>query len=298
MTQTILFANDKGGVQKTGVVVQTAAALARRGLNVLVVDTDPQANATRRLGIERDPTTPIPTVSEAIQTNVEGAGQGAVIACGWVDEQGSPTPESERIDVIPARFDLINRAGEAGGVGAVHRLKKALGGGWTGAYDVVLIDGARGLGHLMQMAMAAADVVVIPCDAGYESVEGAIRVRDFVAAHAEDLANPALTVAGVIVTRKRSTAEAEFQIEGVKERFGNLVWSLRTTRTLPGGVVQELTPDYIPEWTRFAEADAAAVSLSAWNDDRGRTTTALFDQVARNVVERIGQVPGSGVVAL
>lgn len=287
MTQTILFANNKGGVQKTGVVVQTAAALARRGLNVLVVDTDPQANATRRLGIEWDPANPIPSVSEAIQANVEGAGQGAVIGCGWVDEAGNPTPEAELIEVIPARFDLINREGEAGGVGAVRRLKKALGGGWTDRYDAVLIDSRPDLGHLVQMAMAAADVVVIPCDAGYDGVEGAIRVRDFVTAHAEDLSNPALAVAGVVITRKRSTAEADFQIEGVKERFGDLVWSLRTTRTLPGDVVQELTPDFIPEWTRFAEADAAAVSLSAWNDARGRTTVALFDQVARNVVERI-----------
>lgn len=287
MTQTILFANNKGGVQKTGVVVQTAAALARRGLRVLVVDTDPQANATRRLGVEWDPAHPIPSVSEAIAANLEGAGQGAVTRCGWTDEEGRPTPEAELIDVIPARFDLINREGEAGGVGAGRRLKKALGGGWTDVYDAVLIDSRPDLGHLVQMAMAAADYVVIPCDAGYDGVEGAIRVRDFVEAHAEDLANPGLRIGGVIITRKRSTAEADFQVEGVRERFGDLVWSLRTTRTLPGDVVQELTPDFIPEWTRFAEADGAAASLSAWSDARGRTTAAIFDQVARNIVERI-----------
>ncbi len=76
MPVTILFANNKGGVQKTGCTVQTAAGLARQGLNVLVVDMDPQANATRRLGIDWDPANPIPSVSEAIAANAEGAGEG------------------------------------------------------------------------------------------------------------------------------------------------------------------------------------------------------------------------------
>src|SRR5690606_6893673 len=83
MPVTILFANNKGGVQKTGCTVQTAAGLARQGLNVLVVDMDPQANATRRLGIEWDPANPIPSISEAIAANAEGAAEGAVIECGW-----------------------------------------------------------------------------------------------------------------------------------------------------------------------------------------------------------------------
>jgi chromosome partitioning protein len=283
---TILFANNKGGVQKTGVCVQTAAGLARQGLKVLVVDTDPQANATRRLGIEWDPAAPIASISEAIAANTEGAGEGAVVACGWVDAAGNPTKEAELIDVIPARFDLINREGEAGNVGAVRRLKKALT-GWTDDYDVVLIDSRPDLGHLVQMAMAAADVVVIPSDAGFDAVEGAIRVSDFVQAHAEDITNPGLRIGGIIVTRKRSTAEADFQVEGVIERFGDLVWNFRTTKTIPGDVVVDLTPDYIPEWTRFSEADSAAASLSTWTDSRGRESVRIFDQVAQNVIDRL-----------
>lgn len=285
MAVTVLFANNKGGVGKTGCTVQTAAALARAGRNVLVVDFDPQGNATRRLGIEWDPAAPIASISEAVAANVEGAGEGAVIACGWKKPDGSPTPEAERIDVIPARFDLINRENEAGAVGAVRRLKKALA-GWTDDYDVVLIDSRPDLGHLVQMAMAASDHVIIPSDPGYDSIEAAIRVSDFVAQHAEDLVNPALQVSAILVTRRRQTAEAEYQIEGLKERFGELVWDLHTTKTV-GGVELEATPSYIPEWTRFAEADAAAVSLSAWHDDRGRTTVRIFDAVARHVIERM-----------
>ncbi|MBE9924868.1 MULTISPECIES: ParA family protein [Cellulosimicrobium] len=286
MPVTILFANNKGGVQKTGCTVQTAAGLARQGLNVLVVDMDPQANATRRLGIEWDPANPIPSVSEAIAANAEGAGEGAVVECGWKNAAGETTAEAKHIDVIPARFDLINREAEAGTVGAFRRLRKALT-GWTEDYDVVLIDSRPDLGHLVQMSMSAADVVVIPSDTGYDSVEAAIRVSDFVTQHAVDLANPELRVGGVLVTRRRQTAEGDFQIEGLRERFGDLVWDLRTVKIIPGDVEVELTPPYVPEWTRFAEADAAGVSLTAWNDERGRTTVRIFDEVAQRIIDRI-----------
>jgi chromosome partitioning protein len=282
MPTTILFANNKGGVQKTGCTVQTAAGLARRGLNVLVVDTDPQANATRRLGIEWDPANPIASISEAIAANTEGAGEGAVVECGWKGQDGSPTDEARHIDVIPSRFDLINREAEAGTVGAVRRLRKALT-GWTDEYDVVLIDSRPDLGHLVQMAMSASDVVVIPSDCGYDSVEAAIRVSDFVAQHADDLVNPGLRLGAVLVTRRRATAEADFQIEGLRARFGDLVWGLRTVAE--NG--DQLTPTYIPEWTRFNEADAAAVSLTAWNDERGRETVRIFNQVAQLVTDRL-----------
>ncbi|MFB7800432.1 MULTISPECIES: ParA family protein [unclassified Isoptericola] len=283
MTVILTVANNKGGVAKSTTTVQTAAALARAGMRVAVVDSDPQGNATRRLGIEWDPANPIPSLSEAISAGVEGAAAGALIGCGWVDESGNPTREAEQIDVVPARFDLINREAEAGTVGAVRRLKKALA-GWSDDYDVVLIDSRPDLGHLVQMAFAASDAVIIATDLGYDGPEGAIRVADFVAAHAEDLGNPGLHVGGVVVTRKRNTAEHAFQLEGLVERFGELVWDLRTTKTIPGNVEVELTPAHIPEWIRFSEADSAAVSLSAWGDERGRTTAGLYDQVAAHII--------------
>lgn len=269
------IANNKGGVAKTEVTCQLAAALARKGKRVLVVDMDPQANATRRLGVEWDPADPIPTMSEVIAAAQDGAGQGAVLACGW---DSALAPEGERIDVLPSRFDLINRESEAGVVGAVRRLTKALH-GWVDEYDVVLIDTRPDLGHLVQMALAASDTVLIPCDPNYDSIEAAIRVRDFVARHSADLMNPDLAIAGVVVTRRRLTAEHDFQIEGLTAEFGDLVWKL-------GGVVRLadgsdlLNPNFIPEWSRFAEADAAATSLSAWSDRNSRKTLALYDALA------------------
>ncbi len=104
MSHITAIANNKGGVSKTEVTCQLAAALARTGRRVLVVDMDPQANASRRLGVEWDPSAPTPTMSEVLASAQDGVGEAAVVACGWATDQA---PEGERIDVLPARFDLI-----------------------------------------------------------------------------------------------------------------------------------------------------------------------------------------------
>lgn len=279
MTHIAAIANNKGGVGKTEVVCQTAGALARRGLRVLVVDMDPQANATRRLGVEWDPAAPIPTMAEVIKADQDGAGEGAVVQCGWTNPAGEPTAEAELIDVLPSRFDLINRETEAGVIGAARRLTKALR-GWTERYDVVLIDTRPDLGHLVQMSLAAANTVIIPTDPNYDSIEAAIRVRDFIDRHAIDIANPNLTLGGVIITRRKNTSEQDFQIDGIHEQFGDLVWKLGGLVTYPDGS-ELLVPHYIPEWSRFAEADASAASLADWADRNGRKTVALYDAIAR-----------------
>lgn len=278
-------ANNKGGVGKSQEVVQLAAALARMGLRVLVCDMDPQANTTRRLGIDYDPNEPIVTMSEVIKSGEVGVGEGAVIACGWVNSDGTPTAEAENIDLIPSRFDLINRETEAGHVGAVRRLKRALE-GWTEDYDVILIDTPPSLGHLVQMALATAHTVLVPSDPTYDSVEAAIRLRDFVQVHAEDLANPGLRFGGVVITRYKRTLEAEAQVAGAREHFGNLLLD-------PGRVVKEpgfedlLLPRWVPDWVRLAEADSAAVSLTAWSDQKSRETVALFDSIAAEYIKKV-----------
>lgn len=88
--------------------------------------------------------------------------------------------------MIPARFDLENRVSEAAVLGAHTRLARAL----TGADDdfaVTLIDLPPSLGHLTQLGLAAADLAVCTVEPEYDAVEGALRFRDFIARHGEQL---------------------------------------------------------------------------------------------------------------
>jgi chromosome partitioning protein len=291
MPTTIAFANNKGGTGKTTVTIQTAAALARTGRRVLVVDMDPQGNATTGLGVTYDPAAPWASLSEAIKANTDGeptagqavgCGAGIVQRCGWVDDDGTPTAEAALIDVLPARLDLGNRESEAHTDGAVERLRKVLQ-GWTDAYDAVLIDTRPDLGHLVKMAFAAANYVVLVTTASERSVEGAVRVVDFINTKSAYIFNPGLQLGGVVINNVDRTSEARAHIANIVALFGDKVWSLRTATTI-GDTELERTPAFIPHWTRFSEAEGARYSLSGWADATGRKTTALYNQLAAHLL--------------
>ncbi|MBA3490239.1 MAG: ParA family protein [Longispora sp.] len=219
MSFRVTLGNNKGGSGKTATAVGLAAALAEQGLRVLVVDLDPQANASRRLGRPFDSESPAPTIAEAIKAGSEGVAADAVVPCGWPDDY------AKMIDLIPSRFDLENRVSEAGTVGAVARLRRAL----TGVdddHDVTLIDCPPSLGHLTQMGMAASTHALCTVEPEYDSVEGAVRFRDFITHHSADMGCPDLRVTGCVITRVRSNLSAHsYQINGLTDLFGDLVWT-------------------------------------------------------------------------
>ncbi|GLW04794.1 ParA family protein [Streptomyces lavendulae] len=163
--------NHKGGVGKTAWVINVAGALAAQGRRVLVVDLDPQANASRRLGRPFDPRNPTVSVSDVIREARAGGAADGIVPVAW---EGLP---GMRIDVLPSRFDLENRVYEAALLGSETRLAVALE-GVAEAYDVTLIDLPPSLGHLVHLGLAAADVIVCPVEPEYDAVDGAVRLRD------------------------------------------------------------------------------------------------------------------------
>lgn len=254
MALRVALGNNKGGTGKTSATINLAAALAELGKRVLVVGMDPQMNAERRMGVHVDEDNPIPTVSEAIKDARAGVAIDAVTDINW------PAPYSERIRLIPARYDLENRISEAAVLGAVSRLRNALE-GVDDDYDFTLIDCPPSLGHLTQMGLCAADVAVVALEPEYDAVGSAVRFRDFIDAQAAELKNPELTVIGYIVNRARPNLGAHaFQIEGLAERFGaDKIWephiSERTAikdaadsetpiRLLGSGVPKEIADQY------------------------------------------------------
>lgn len=267
----VVIGNHKGGSGKTAFTVNMAAALAAAGKRVLVVDLDPQANASRRLGWRFDPARPVPTVAEAIKADEAGVAADAIYQCGQDGEACGQV-----VDLLPSRFDLENRVSEAGVVGAVTRLRKALDGVDDG-YDVTLLDCPPSLGHLTQMALAAGDVAVCTVEPEYDSVEGAVRFRDFITSRSGDLGNPGLALIGYVVSRVRAGVGAHaFQLAGLADLFGtDHVWS-----------------PHIPEQAQIKDAADAAVPLRQLGHPRAAEMASLYDQLAARLLASLDATAG------
>ena len=147
-------------------------------------------------------------------------------------------------------------------MGAVRRLVKVLD-GWQEQYDVVLIDTPPSLGHLTQLGLAAAHMVVCITEPAYDAIEGAIRFKEFVEQHAADLANPNLRFGGVVVNRVQNVNEHKFQLEGFRDQMGDLIFS----PTLPTRIAA-------------AEASAAAAPIAAWGMEHATT----YDELAQAII--------------
>ncbi len=232
-TRIFVVANQKGGVGKTTTTVNVAAAMALRGLRVLVVDLDPQGNASTALNVPHQEGSP--GVYEAI---VEGTD---------IDELVSPCPDIPNITVLPASIDLAGAEIELVSlVARESRLDKAL-----QAYlqdsieagdriDYVFIDCPPSLGLLTVNALVAGREVLIPIQCEYYALEGLgqlIRNIDLVKAHL----NPSLEVSTILLTMYDArTRLASGVVEEVRSHFGETV--LRTT--IPRAVRISEAPSY------------------------------------------------------
>ncbi|MDL5158776.1 ParA family protein [Actinomycetospora termitidis] len=215
----VAVANNKGGAGKTTAIAHLAEALADRGRHVLAVDMDPQANLSRRLGYGEADLSDMVTAAEVVAAHRKGCAADAIVGCRWA------VPAAERIDLVPARYDLEARVAEAGQLGSHERLDIALS-GVAEDYDVVLLDCPPSLGHLTQLGLAAADTVVLVLRPEYDHLQGAIRVRDFVAGYRRHLGRPDLAVSGVIVNEHdRRRGLHVWHADSVADTFGDLVWS-------------------------------------------------------------------------
>jgi chromosome partitioning protein len=188
----MVVANQKGGVGKTTSTVNLAAALAQGGLRVLVVDFDPQGNASTALGIDHHRGTP--SVYDAL---VDGTPVVDVVTA---------SPEVNGLFVVPATIDLAGAEIElVSMVAREGRLRRAIhahpsvGGTGDDRFDYVIIDCPPSLGLLTLNALVAADEMLIPIQAEYYALEGLgqlLETVEMVRAHL----NPDLAVSTIILT--------------------------------------------------------------------------------------------------
>jgi chromosome partitioning protein len=202
------IANQKGGVGKTTTAVNVAACVAEAGYETLLVDVDPQGNATTGLGVERNGG---PGVYDLLS--------GAVPAADAVRKTGIA-----RLSLLASTPDLAGATMELPRLpGSERRLRDALA-PLRGGYAFILLDCPPSLGPLTINALVAADRVIVPVQTEYFALEGLAGLLDTLSLVQREL-NPRLTVAGMLLTMHDARTKLAQDVEReVREHFPALVF--------------------------------------------------------------------------
>ncbi len=248
VSETIACANQKGGVGKTTTVVSLATYLALIGRRVLVLDLDPQANATSGFGVDRSS-----LEATAYDAMVDGrALADLVVATGYAG-----------LDLVPAAIGLAAVEVELVATPQRERRLARVLGGFAASYDHVFIDCPPSLGLLTVNALTAADAVLIPLQSEYYALEGLGQLLATIDLVRDNL-NPALTVDGIVLTmydaRTRLSADVA---DEVRRHLGASVY-----RTI------------IPRSVRLSEAPSYGQAIATYSpDSRGaQAYRALADE--------------------
>lgn len=248
------FANQKGGVGKTTSAINLAAYLAVREFRVLLVDLDPQANATSSLGIDKQ------SVPQSIYN--------ALVESTPLDQIIMLTKRMH-LDLVPSSPALAGAEVELVGMEArewllAHALEPV-----TGRYDYILVDSPPSLGLLTVNALVAADAVIIPIQCEYLALEGLSQLLDTIRRVQEGL-NPRLRVGGMAMTMYDSRTHLALQVvEEVAKHFPDLVFHT-----------------VIPRSVRIAEAPSFGEPLVSF-DPRSRGAQA-YEMLTAELLSREG----------
>ena len=248
-TRVMVVANQKGGVGKTTTTVNVAAALAQHGLRVLVIDLDPQGNASTALNIEHHRGTP--STYDALVDQMPLA------------EIARPSPDIPGLVVVPATIDLAGAEIElVSAVARENRLHKAIQGydlinaDSEDRHDYVLIDCPPSLGLLTLNALVAADEMLIPIQSEYYALEGVGQLLETVELVRANL-NPRLDISTILLTMYDARTRLSAAVaDEVRTHFGDRV--LKTA--IPRSVRVSEAPSYGQTVMTYDPASPGALS--------------------------------------
>ncbi|MBQ9044143.1 MAG: ParA family protein [Eggerthellaceae bacterium] len=252
MTKIIAIINQKGGVGKSTTAINLSAALGEQGKQVLLVDLDPQGNATSGLGVEK----------------------GQLNACIYdvllndVPIQDAIIPDvCPGLDLVPATINLAGAEVElVSEMARENRLKDAVG-TMRGKYDYIFIDCPPSLGLLTVNALVGADKLIIPIQTEFYALEGVTKLLESMK-RVKTRLNPSLDIFGILLTMYdgRTTLSRQVAAE-VRNYFGSQVFET-----------------IIPRTVKLSEAPSYGMPITQY-DPSGKGAAA-YSELAKEVVNR------------
>jgi len=253
VARILAIANQKGGVGKTTTAVNLAASLAAAEQRTLLVDGDPQGNASSGIGLER----------EAVRETT----YDVLLDPARIETAIVPSVQFQHLDVLPATPDLagaeVELVGEEDRERAMRRGLDRV----RDRYDYILIDCPPSLGLITVNMLAAADAVVIPLQCEYYALEGISQLLSTITILQQGV-NPSLDVDGVVLTMYDSRLNLSRQVAAdAREYFGNKVFQ-----------------SVIPRNVRLAEAPSFGKPIILY--DLASVGAQSYMEVARELIER------------
>lgn len=250
----IAVANQKGGVGKTTTSVATAVMLANRGIRVLLIDLDPQGNASSSLGVDK---------SSLVRTTYDlMIGRAAALDAARPSGRDNLEIVATSSSLAAAEIELVDFPDRE------HQLLRALA-GIEERFDLVVIDCPPSLGLLTVNAFTAAQSVLVPIQCEFLPLEGLSQLQRTIGQVRQHL-NPELTITGVLMTMYDARTRLSAQVVEEVRRF----------------YPKELFATVIPRSIRLAEAPSYGLSIAEY--DPKSNGAVAYERLATELTERLG----------
>jgi len=256
--QVISVSSLKGGVGKTTVTLGLASAAFALHLRTLVVDMDPQGDATTGLGVEHGTNQ---SIAEVLRDPRASTVETVITPSGWTQDS------VDVVDVIPGSPLAVNFDEPHPKARDLWRLEEALA-HVEADYDIVFIDCPPSLNALTQTAWTASDQVLIVSEPGLFSVAAAARALRAVADANAERRDGELRAAGIVINRFRpQSIEHQYRVSEIRDMFGDQVMDVQ-----------------LPERSSIQQVQGAARPVHMWPGEATQDMAHLFDRLLRNLL--------------